>query len=397
MNLDALRRHCEAGVDRMVETTSTLATLESPTSDKGAADACGAEIVRQFRSLGAQVETFPQTDAGDHVRARWGTGGPRLLLLGHFDTVWPVGQVARMPVVHEDGVLRGPGVYDMKAGIALGLYAVEALQALDAFPPAEVSFLLTSDEERGSATSRALVEETARGCAAVLVLEPSLPGGTLKTARKGAGEFILSVTGVSAHAGIEPGQGASAIHELARQIVGVEALRDDARGVSVNVGLVEGGSRPNVVAETARASIDVRVATQADGRDVQAALQALAPHDPRIRLQVDGGFSRPPLERSDGVARLYKVAAELASALGYDLDEGSTGGGSDGNLTAALGVPTLDGLGAVGDGGSRVARAGRHRGAGLAGRAPWPGSSSGWGRPPENEDHEQHVSRLRFC
>ena len=351
MDLKRLLQFCETERGWLVETTSALARLESPTSDKARVDQCGAEVAKRLRGIGARVDTIAQGGTGDHIRATIGSGPSQLLLLGHFDTVWPVGQIERMPVIEDDnGRLSGPGVYDMKAGIAIGMLAVRALAAQDALPRRRLVLLLTSDEERGSVSSRALVEDEARHSEAVCVLEPSLPGGALKTARKGAGEFHLCVDGVPAHAGVEPDKGASAIHELARQIVALEALRDHQRGILVNVGQIEGGSRPNVVAEEARCVIDVRVATAADRRHVETTLGALKPVFPGTSLRLSGGFSRPPLERTDGVVRFFKIAKEIASRLGRDLQEGSTGGGSDGNLTAALGVPTLDGLGAVGGG-----------------------------------------------
>jgi glutamate carboxypeptidase len=210
--------------------------------------------------------------------------------------------------------------------------------------------LWTTDEEVGSATSRAAIEDEARRSDAVLVLEPSLPGGAVKTARKGCGEYELRVRGVAAHAGIDPSKGASAIHELARQIVLVQKLQDLDRGVSVNVGTISGGTRTNVVAEEARAVVDVRAPTQADAARVDAAFRALKAVDSRTAVSVTGGMDRPPLERTAQVARLYEQAFEVARELGQALGEGSTGGGSDGNFTAALGVATLDGLGAVGDG-----------------------------------------------
>ena len=351
MDLAQLLRFCEAERDWLVETTSALARLESPTSDKERVDQCGAELARRLAEIGASVEMIAQDAAGDHIRASIGSGPSQLLLLGHFDTVWPVGQIERMPVI-EDGAgrLSGPGVYDMKAGIAIGMLAVRALAALDALPRRRLVLLLTSDEERGSVSSRLLVENEARNSDVVCVLEPSLPGGALKTARKGCGEYLLCVDGVPAHAGIEPEKGASAIHELARQIVALEALRDHQRGIFVNVGQVEGGTRPNVVAEEARCLIDVRVGTAADREHVEATFGTLKPVLPGTSLRLNGGFSRPPLERTDAVVRLFTIAQEVASKLGHELQEGSTGGGSDGNLTAALGVPTLDGLGAVGGG-----------------------------------------------
>ena len=351
MELKRALEFCEAERSWLVETVTALARLESPTSDKAAVDRCGVELARRLAEIGAAVDTIPNDEVGDHIRASVGDGPSQLLMLGHFDTVWPVGQIARMPVVEDaQGRLSGPGVFDMKAGLGIGMLAVRALKAQDALPSRSLVMLFTADEERGSKTSRALIEAEARRSDAVCVLEPSLPGGALKTARKGSGEFELRIDGVSAHAGIEPEKGASAIHELARQIVALEALRDQDRGIFVNVGVVGGGSRPNVVAEHAHCLIDVRAGTSADRARVEGALHALVPTLSGTALRLTGGFSRPPLERSDAVVRLFKTAQEIAAQLGHDLQEGSTGGGSDGNFTAALGVPTLDGLGAVGGG-----------------------------------------------
>ena len=249
----------------------------------------------------------------------------------------------------------------MKGGIAIGMLAAAAVTRGGAVFGRRVTMLLTADEERGSGSSRALVEAEARRSAAVCVLEPALPGGALKTRRKGAGEFELLVRGVSAHAGLEPDKGASAISELAAQIGALDALADPTRGVTVNVGVVEGGSRPNVVAEQARAVVDVRAATADDARRVEASIRQLQPRDRRTSLVLRGGVNRPPLERTAGVARLYGMARDVALELGRDLGEGSAGGGSDGNFTAALGVPTLDGLGAVGERCARAARARRRR------------------------------------
>jgi len=253
-----------------------------------------------------------------------------------------------MPLREEDGRLYGPGIFDMKSGIAVAMLAIRALDEVGA--TACVSMLWTADEETGSTTSRALIEETARESRAVLVLEPSLPGGAAKTSRKGVGEFDLLVHGVAAHAGLDPGKGASAIHELARQILAIEALQDLSRGVTVNVGVVAGGSRPNVIADRAAAKIDVRVETMEDAARLERTMRALQPTRTSISLEISGGVERPPLERSPAVVRLYGRAREVAAALGRELGEGAAGGGSDGNFTAALGVPTLDGLGPRGDG-----------------------------------------------
>jgi glutamate carboxypeptidase len=272
-----------------------------------------------------------------------------VLLLGHLDTVWPVGTLERMPVRRDGDRVHGPGTFDMKAGIAIGVAAVNALRAT-ATPHPPVTMLWTTDEEIGSGTSRAFIEAEAREARAVLVLEPALPGGALKTARKGCGEYELVVHGVAAHAGLDPGKGASAIHELASLIGSIERLQDLERGITVNAGVISGGTRPNVVAEEARATIDVRAKTMSDAAAVDGQLRRLQPARAGTRLTVQGGFERPPLERTDAVAALFAKAAAVAKTFGRELHEGSAGGGSDGNFTAALGVPTLDGLGAVGDG-----------------------------------------------
>jgi glutamate carboxypeptidase len=254
-----------------------------------------------------------------------------------------------MPLEHRDGRLHGPGVFDMKSGIALGMLAVRAVQTATADGSPRVVMLWTTDEEIGSETSREAIESEARRSAAVLVLEPSLPGGALKTSRKGCGTFEIVARGVAAHAGVAPEQGASAIHELAHQIGWLRRLPQQLPGISVNVGTITGGSRSNVVAEEARAALDVRATTRNEMNEVDGIVRRLEVQDPRVRLDVTGGFDRPPLERSDAVISLFERARAIAAEIGLHLTEGSTGGGSDGNFTAAIGVPTLDGLGAIGD------------------------------------------------
>ena len=352
-----LQNFCRANADWLIETIESLVRIESPSDDKAAVDRCGAELAARLEAIGGRVTRLPQRERGDHVRAEFHVGpakaGPHVrtvLLLGHFDTVWPIGTLDRMPMVHANGRLHGPGVFDMKAGIGLAMLATRALLETAAPVGRRIVMLWTTDEEVGSATSRAVIEDEARKSDAVFVLEPSLPGGAVKTARKGVGEYQLHVHGIPAHAGIDPSKGASAIHELARQILRLEELHDLERGVSVTVGRVSGGTRTNVVAEDARAVIDVRATTGADAARLDAALRRLAPVDPRTTLTISGGIDRPPLERTEQVIRLYQKARAVASELGQMLEEGSTGGGSDGNFTAAAGVSTLDGLGAVGDG-----------------------------------------------
>jgi glutamate carboxypeptidase len=353
----ALRDFCRAQQPWLIDTIESLVRLESPTDDKAAVDRCGVELQNRLESIGGRVSRLRRPDRGDHLLAEFGgpstslgTGGGQILLLGHFDTVWPVGQLSRMPMKSENGRLYGPGVFDMKAGIAIAMLATRALLETGTAIRQRITMLWTTDEEIGSETSRRAIEDEAQRSAAVLVLEPSLPGGALKTARKGCGGYEVVVRGVSAHAGIEPQKGASAVQELARQILAINGLQDLDRGRLVNVVQVHGGLRSNVIPDEARAVVDVRVPTVNDGADLDRAMLGLQTADPRTRISVSGGLNRPPLERTAAVARLYDQARVVAQELGTDLAEGSTGGGSDGNFTAALGVPTLDGLGAVGDG-----------------------------------------------
>lgn len=348
--MSELLEFCRAKASDLRRDIETLVRLESPSHDKAAVDRCGAALADRLRAAGARVTYDPQPSRGDHIRAEFPGGPSRVLLLGHFDTVWDIGQLQRMPLREEDGCLYGPGIFDMKAGIAIAIHAVEALHALHPEVAPAIAMLWTTDEEIGSQTSRATIEAEARLSDAVLVLEPSLPGGGAKTQRKGCGEFVVTAQGVLAHAGIDPASGASAIHELAHQILQLETLNDRTTGVSVNVGVIRGGTRPNVIAESATAVLDVRVPTSTDAARLAAAVRALTPRDGRVRLEITGGIERPPLERTEGVVRLFQRAREVAAALGRELREGQTGGGSDGNFTAALGVPTLDGLGPEGAG-----------------------------------------------
>lgn len=328
----------------------SLVALESPTTDKRMVDACGSRVAELMREMGGAIESIEQPAAGNHVRATFGSGSSRVLLLGHFDTVWDLGTLARMPIAERSGRLTGPGIFDMKGGLAIALQAIRALRHAGWPEGLEAVCLWTSDEETGSATSRELIEREAKASTAVLVFEPGLADGEVKTARKGVGQFVVSVTGVSSHSGIDPGAGASAVHALARVITSLEGLNDLSRGISVNAGVVRGGTRSNVVAETAEAEVDVRVARAEDAPAVTRALRALAVDDPRIQVRVSGAINRPPFERTEGVAALYRMACDVARELDFDLGEGATGGASDGNFTGALGVPTLDGLGAIGGG-----------------------------------------------
>ena len=352
--MEPLLRYCEREQLWLLETIEALVRLESPSGDAAAIDRCLTALESRLQGLDGTLTRVTGGAAGDHLKAEFGAGARRVLLLGHADTVWPAGTITRQPFRSEDGRLYGPGVFDMKAGLALAALALRALAGATGGWPGRVALLVTADEEIGSATSRALIEAEARASDAVLVLEPALPGGALKTSRKGCGGFELRVAGRAAHAGIEPERGASAVSELARQVLQIEALGDPAAGTTVTVGVVHGGTRPNVVPAEARALIDVRATTATEAARLTAAFAGLAPVDPRTLLAVSGGFDRPPMERSPATAHLFALASEAAAELGRRLGEGGTGGGSDGNLTAAIGVPTLDGLGATGGGAHAV-------------------------------------------
>jgi glutamate carboxypeptidase len=342
--------YCASQRDWLLELIESLVAAESPSDDPAAVNRCGVELAARLADIGGEVTRVSSSPAGDHLRASFGQGPRQVLLLGHFDTVWPVGQLERMPIKREGGRLYGPGVFDMKAGIGLAMLATRAVVDTGALDGCRVVMLWTTDEEIGSKTSRALIEAEAASSDAVLVFEPSLPGGALKTSRKGVGQFEMTVRGVSAHAGLDPGKGVSAVRELARQILAIDELQDPANGVTVTVGLISGGTRVNVVPAEARATIDARANTGADAERIARVMKGLSAHLPGASIEVTGGFDRPPLERTEAVVRLFTMAKAAAAEIGITLDEGSAGGGSDGNLTAALGVPTLDGFGAVGDG-----------------------------------------------
>jgi len=340
----------------MVADLTRLVEMESPTDNKSALDRLGEHLAARLQHLGAQVEVFPQAQAGDHLRARWESGDAEgdggLLLLCHMDTVWDMGTLAERPVVIRDGRLFGPGAFDMKGGIVIALWAIRVLRGLKIMPKRRVTLLLTSDEETGSKTSRPIVEMEALQHDAVLVLEPAQPpNAALKTWRKGVGAYQVRTTGVSAHAGAAHDQGVNAIEELAHQVVAIQALTDYTAGTTVNVGVVSGGTRGNVVPQSAWARVDVRVMNQAEADRLDRSLRSLQPHLKGASVEVTGGINRPPMVRTAAGVSLFQKAAEIASELGFSVTETGTGGGSDGNFTAALGVPTLDGLGVVGDGG----------------------------------------------
>lgn len=338
----------------MVGCLRRVVECESPSLEKVAADRCCAVLAKEWRGLGARVERVAQKKRGDHLRIVWspvGVASPgQVLVLGHYDTVYASGTLRTMPFRVKSGRAYGPGVFDMKAGIVQALFAFRALLALRAPLRKRIVFLWTSDEEIGSGSSRALLEAEARRSDGVLVLEPAFGArGLLKTSRKGVGEMELIVHGRAAHAGLAPQDGVNAIHELAAQISRVEEWNDLKRGISVNADIVEGGSRTNVIADRARAVFDLRALRVADMREVEKRFRALRPVHRGVKLELRGGFDRPPLERRLS-AELFAKAHACAKELGIRIGECCAGGGSDGNLTAALGVPTLDGMGAVGDG-----------------------------------------------
>ncbi len=347
--LDALRPRLGA----MTDALRALVEHESPSRDKPALDAMARSLAARLVAIGGTAEVVANPDGGDHVRARFfddPAGGPAALVLGHFDTVWPAGTLAAMPFRVEGGRAHGPGAYDMKASLVLAEFALDALNRLGLRPARPVEVLLTSDEEIGSPTSRRLIEARAAESRFALVLEPPLPDGSLKTARKGVGHFLVTIEGRPAHAGVEPEKGISAIGELAHQILYLHALTDLAAGITVNVGVVDGGTTANVVAARASARVDVRVRTHIQAEVIEAAIRQPTAYIAGARLRVEGGFNRPPMERTQAGADLFERARVVGRSLGLTLSEGTTGGGSDGNFTAAVGLPTLDGLGARGAG-----------------------------------------------
>ena len=340
--------------DAITETIRQLVEIESPSDNKPAVDRLGALLAGRFEGLGGHAKFHRTQDFGDHLQVDFATerSGKPVLLLGHIDTVYPLGTLAGMPCRVDDGRLWGPGALDMKSGIALMLHALDGLRTWhnDSLPR-PVTVLLVSDEEVGSESSRPITESLARRSAAVLVLEPSYGlKGAVKTARKGVGEYTIKVMGKAAHSGLDFDEGESAIVELARQITAISKLVDVKRGLTLNVGLVSGGTRTNVIPAQATASLDVRVARMKDAPGIDRQLRALRPFNRKCKLEIKGGINRPPMERTAGVAALYRQASEIAKHLGWKLEEASVGGGSDGNFTANLGIPTLDGLGGVGEG-----------------------------------------------
>jgi glutamate carboxypeptidase len=346
-------RYFEQRLDSMVQTIRELVETESPSDNKPAVDRIVKFLAAKFEALGGRTQLHPSNDFGDSLQINFSSAsnGKPVLLLGHFDTVYPLGTLAKMPCTIENGRLRGPGVLDMKSGIALIMHAVEALREWHGGLPRPITVFLVSDEEVGSRSSRKITEALARKSAGVLVMEPAAGlRGAVKTARKGVGEYSLRVKGIAAHAGLDPGKGHSAILELARQIAVIAKLNNLRQGTSVNAGVIEGGTRTNVVAAEASVRIDVRIKSEKQAAGIDRKLRSLKPFDKFCKLEITGGINRLPMERTAGVAALYKKAREIAGEVGWNLEEAAVGGGSDGNFTAGIGIPTLDGLGGVGDG-----------------------------------------------
>ncbi len=347
--LDFMHAHNQ----QLLQILRRLVEIESPSHDKQAVDHLGQVLAKEFELRGGKIHFHCQQQFGDHLQVDFSgknTSKP-LLLLGHYDTVYELGTLTSMPFRVDQGRAWGPGVFDMKSGIVFMMAAISALQELHGGLPRPLTVLLVSDEEVGSQSSRKITEALAKKSAVVLVMEPAMGlEGALKTARKGVGEYRVKVSGRASHAGLDFESGQSAILELARQIAVISNLTDRQRGITINVGVIRGGTRTNVVPAEAEAEIDARIAKPRDAAFLDNKFHALRPFNKKCRLEISGGINRPPLERTKAVASLFAQARAVATSIGIDLQETSVGGGSDGNFTAALGIPTLDGLGGVGEG-----------------------------------------------
>ena len=350
MDAKAILRTVDKEKGWLQETLRELVQQESPSEDRRAVNVAVDLVELWSRNMGARVRRHKQHQFGDVLELRFGPKSSRhkpVLLLGHLDTVWPLGTLKTMPWRKAEGRLWGPGVLDMKAGVVMALVAVQTLQQLKLARPAII--LLNSDEEVGSIISRPITEKLAQECSAVLVLEPA-QGLAYKTSRKGVGQYNVQVTGVGAHSGVDFERGHSAVLELAKLVQTISEFTNLDQKLTVNCGVISGGTRSNVVPSLASTEVDVRIAKASDAAYVDKLFRKLKVSDPHCKLIITGGINRPPMERKSGTIALFKKASSLAAELGFTLEEASTGGGSDGNFTAALGIPTLDGMGAVGDG-----------------------------------------------
>ena len=350
---NARLRYFEDRQSELVQTIREFVEIESPSDNKLAGNRMGALLATQFEARGGRATIHRTELFADNVQIDFPGQADKkpVLLLGHFDTVYPLGTLAGMPCRVDGDHLLGPGVLDMKSGIALMLYAIEALHSWHGRLPRPVTVFLVSDEEVGSSSSRVITEDLARKSGAVLVLEPAAGlRGAVKTARKGVGEYTLTVKGVAAHAGLDPGKGHSAVIELARQIAVIAKFNNLKTGISVNPGVIRGGTRTNVIAAEAVVEIDARIKSAKQARGLDRKMRSLRPFDKKCKLSMEGGINRLPMERNAGVIALYKKAQAIAQQIGWKLDEAAVGGGSDGNFTAGIGIPTLDGMGGVGEG-----------------------------------------------
>ncbi len=343
-------RYMTESADDMTSLLGALVEMESPSTDKHATDALSRHLEILFRGLGCRTSLVPQTECGDHLRIEWGSADEQLLVLCHMDTVWPLGEVKKRPFRVEDGRAYGPGVFDMKAGIVNTFFALKYLTERELSLNKKIVIVMNTDEEAGSRTSTPLITEEARRSTHALVLEPP-EKGAVKTARKGGGGFRIEITGKPAHAGGEPEKGLNAIVEMAHQVLALHAMNDFTTGTTVNVGVVTGGTRSNVVPASSVANVDFRAVTRAEAEALVEKVLGLKTVMPGTTMKITGGIGKYPMERTESIVECYLKAKQLAAELGFDLKESSTGGCSDGNLTASLGVTTLDGLGAVGDGG----------------------------------------------
>lgn len=337
----------------MLDELRALVEIESPSNDRAGVNRAATWVEHNARGLGARCRRHAQSEFGDHLELRFGSPSqrPPILLIGHLDTVWPLGTLASMPFKIDQGRAWGPGTLDMKGGVVMALTALRLLGHPDSESDREVILWLVADEEVGSTSSRPVTEALARESCAALVLEPGQGlYGAAKTWRKGVGAYTVRVQGVASHSGVDFEKGHSAVIELARQILRIREFTDLSSGLTVNPGVISGGTRSNVIAAHAMCEVDVRIKRLADAEQIELLMRSLKPFDPECRLVIEGGINRPPMERSEKVVNLYRKAEDIAARLGFELLEEGTGGGSDGNFTAALGLPTLDGLGAVGEG-----------------------------------------------
>jgi glutamate carboxypeptidase len=338
----------------MLALLKRLVETESPSHDKAAVDRVGALVVDECRHLGAKITVHSKTTTGDHVEACWGEDNEKndgILFLSHMDTVFPLGTLARSPFRELDGKIMGPGTEDMKGGITIALTTIAGLMASGQMPSRPVTALFNSDEEIGSPTSRTLIETLARRSALVLVLEPAMPDGSIKTWRKGVGDFVITVRGRAAHAGSDHDKGRNAIEELARQVLAIQKLTDYEQGTTLNVGIIHGGTATNVIPEEAVAEVDLRVMKPGEAERIMTALNALRPTLDGTTIEVTGELNRPPMPSDDRMKATFEKAKTLAARVGLEIKASGTGGASDANFVAPLGIPVLDGLGAVGDGG----------------------------------------------